>query len=53
MSEQADLILMEVEDHMTKTVEVLRRDLQVFVLVELIQLYLIRFIFSIMVSIHH
>jgi ribosome recycling factor len=26
MSEQADLILMELEDHMTKTVEVLRRE---------------------------
>jgi ribosome recycling factor len=26
MSEQADLILMEIEDHMTKTVEILRRD---------------------------
>jgi ribosome recycling factor len=26
MSEQADLILMEIEDHMTKTVEILRRE---------------------------
>ena len=39
MNEQADLILMEVEDHMSKTVEVLRRGLQVFEQVEQTQLY--------------